>query len=117
MCRSTLGKIRGLKPKVVYWIYTVAVRPILIYTATVWWLIVKLITSKAEMSKLQRMACLGITGAMTTTLTAGIVALLEHPPLHLQLEAEVKAGFNRINGNEQWKPRSEGFGCARMAQN
>jgi hypothetical protein len=56
--------------------------------------------------------CCGTTGAMKTTLAAGIIVLL-----HLQLEAEVKAGINRPNGNNQWKPRSEGFGCACMTQN
>jgi hypothetical protein len=34
MCRSTFGEIWGLKPKVVYWIYTVVVSPITTYAAT-----------------------------------------------------------------------------------
>jgi hypothetical protein len=34
MCRSTFGKTWGLKQKVVYWIYTVVVRPIVTYAAT-----------------------------------------------------------------------------------
>jgi hypothetical protein len=38
-------------------------RPIVTYTATVWWPTVKFKTSKAELSKLQRMVCLGTTGA------------------------------------------------------
>jgi hypothetical protein len=34
-CRSMLGKPWGLKPRVVYWIYTVAVRTTITYAATV----------------------------------------------------------------------------------
>jgi hypothetical protein len=72
-----------------FWIYTVVVRPIVTYAATVWWHRVKIKTSQAEPSKLQRMSCLGITGAMRTAPTA---AILDSPPLHLQVEAEAKAG-------------------------
>jgi hypothetical protein len=34
-CRGTFGRTWGLRPQVVYWIYTVVVRPIVTYTATV----------------------------------------------------------------------------------
>jgi hypothetical protein len=58
ICEGTFGKTRGLKPKVIYWIYTAVVRPIVTYAATVWWPRVKFKTSQAELSKLQRVACL-----------------------------------------------------------
>jgi hypothetical protein len=70
----------GLKPKVLYWIYTAVVRPIDTYSATVWWPRVKFKTSQAELSKLQRVACLGITGAIKTTPTAAMEVLLGPPP-------------------------------------
>jgi hypothetical protein len=35
-CRCIFGKIWGLKPKVVYWIYNAVVRPIITYAATIW---------------------------------------------------------------------------------
>jgi hypothetical protein len=34
-CRGSFEKTWGLKPKVVYWIYTVVVRPIVTYAASV----------------------------------------------------------------------------------
>jgi hypothetical protein len=40
-CRGTFKKTWGLKPKVVYWIYTVVVTPIVTYAATIWWPTVK----------------------------------------------------------------------------
>jgi hypothetical protein len=50
--RGTFEKSWGLKLKVIYWIYSEVVRPIVTYTATVWWPRVKLKTSQAELSKL-----------------------------------------------------------------
>jgi hypothetical protein len=41
---------------------------------------------------------------------------LDSPPLHLQVEAEAKAGNYRLYCNDQWKPKSEGFGYAYMTQ-
>jgi hypothetical protein len=35
--RGTFGKSWGLKPRVIYWIYTAVVRPIATYAATIWW--------------------------------------------------------------------------------
>jgi hypothetical protein len=71
-CRGTFGKTWGLKPMVVYCIYTTVVRPIVTHAATVWWPRVKLKASQAELGKLQRMACLGIARAMRTAQTAAM---------------------------------------------
>jgi hypothetical protein len=73
-------------------------------------------TSRAELSKLQRMACLGITGAIRTAPTAAFEVPLGLPPLHLLLEAEARAGIYRLHCSEQWKPKSKGFGHAHMTQ-
>jgi hypothetical protein len=69
----------------------VVVRPIVTYAATIWWLRVKLKTSP-KLSKLQRVACVGITGAMEV--------LLGLPPLHLQVDAEANIGNYRLRCNE-----------------
>jgi hypothetical protein len=84
-----------------HWIYIAVVRPIVTYAATVWWPRVKLKTSQAELSKLQWIACLGITGAMRTAPTATI---------------EVILGSYRLRCNDQWKPKSEGLGHAYITQ-
>jgi hypothetical protein len=105
----------GPKPRLVYSICTVAVRPTVTYAATVWWPAVEYKTCKAELSKLQRMAYLGITGAMRTP-TAAIRVLLGLPPPHLQLGAEAKAGIYRLGCINQWTPRSEGLGHAFKTQ-
>jgi hypothetical protein len=86
---------------VVYWIYTTVLRPIFTYAVTIWWSSVKLKTSQVELSKLQGMACLGITGAMRTAPTSAMEVLLGLPPLHLQVKVEAKIGNYRLRGNEQ----------------
>jgi hypothetical protein len=113
-CIRTFGKTWGLKPKEVYWMYTAVVRPIVTYAATIWWPRVKhKKKNQAELSKLQKMACLGITGAMRT---APMKVLLGLAPLHLQVEAEAKIGNYRLRCSEQWKHKSECFGHAYMTQ-
>jgi hypothetical protein len=87
-----------------YWIYTAVAGPTITYAATVWRPKVKIKTSHAELTKLQRMTCLGITGAMRTAPRAAIEVLLGLPLLHMLVEAEAKAGNYRrhctmINGN------------------
>jgi hypothetical protein len=57
----------GLKLRVIYYIYTAVVRSMVTYAATVWWTRVKFKLRKAELSKLERMASLGITGEMRIT--------------------------------------------------
>jgi len=70
-----LVELGGLKPSMVHDIFTMVTSPILTYSSMVWWLRVKNV-SRMELSKLQRLACLAITGAMKTTPTAATEILL-----------------------------------------
>jgi hypothetical protein len=88
------------------------VRPVITYASTVWWPRIRYTTCRAKLSKLQRLACLGITGAMKTAPTAAIEVLLGLPPLHLAMEAEAQAGIYRLSCNEQWKPKTIWYGHA-----
>jgi hypothetical protein len=103
-CRGTFGKNWGLKQKVMYWMFIAVVRPIFTYAAIIWWPIVKLKTSQAELSKLQRTACLGITEAIRTVPTTAMEVLLGLPSLHLQMEADAKVENYGLRCNDQWKP-------------
>ena len=58
-------------------------RTILIYALTVWWQRVRYNVSRTELSKLQRLACLAITGAIQMTPTAAMEVLLGLPLLHV----------------------------------
>jgi hypothetical protein len=116
--RGTFGKTWGLKPKVVYWIYTAVVRPIIPYDATIWWPRVKLKTSQAVLSKLKRDGLLGNhrSNENSSNSCNGGPPWTPPSPLHLQVEAETKIGNHRLRCNEQWKPKSEVFGHAYMTQ-
>lgn len=105
LARRIQGKTWGLKPKMMHWLYTVVVRPMITYASLVWWTKTQQHSAIAELSKVQRLACLAITGAMKTAPTAAIETLLNIPPLHIIIMAEAWMGFSRIkrqpmNSNE-----------------
>jgi hypothetical protein len=52
--------------------YTMVVRRIITYAAMIWWPRLKYKISQAKLSKLQRLAWLGITGATRTAPTVAI---------------------------------------------
>jgi hypothetical protein len=54
ICRSTFDKTRGLKPRVVRWIYSVVIRPVSTYGTTVWCPRVKYNVNRTDLSKLYR---------------------------------------------------------------
>jgi hypothetical protein len=85
----------------VHWNYTMVIRPVLTYGSKFWWPRVRYNVSRTELSKLQRLACLAVTGAMKTILTATMEVLLGLPPLHVTTEAEAQAGFYRLMCNHQ----------------
>jgi hypothetical protein len=62
------------------------------------------------------MICLEIVEAMRTAPTAAIEVLLGLLALHLQVEAEAKTENYRLHCNDQWKPKSKGFGHDKMTQ-
>jgi hypothetical protein len=63
------------------------------------------------------MYCNDLKTMFSETTTEAIEVLLGLPPLHLQLEAEVKARIYRLDCNDQWKPTSEGFGHECVTRN
>ena len=43
-----VGIMWGLTPKIVYWLYTAVIRPVINYAAVVWWPRVNLVTVKRQ---------------------------------------------------------------------
>jgi ribonuclease HI len=84
-CRRLLGRNWGLKPKMIYWSYTAIIRPMVTYAAAVWWPKTEQRAAQLLLQKIQRLACLSITGAMRTCPTAAMEALLDLMPLHIQI--------------------------------
>jgi hypothetical protein len=74
----------------VHWLYTRVIRPSILHAPLDWWPKVKKKTTKIHLGRIQRMACLTITGAMKSTPTAAMEVLLNLTPLDLLIMAEAR---------------------------
>jgi hypothetical protein len=63
------------------------IRPSIYYGALVWWPKAMQQTTKTQLGRIQRMACLAVTGAMRSTPTAAMEVLLDLNPLDLLIMA------------------------------
>jgi hypothetical protein len=68
-CRRAYGVTWGPRPRVVYWLYVPIIRPTVTFASLVWSPGCQTASAKKKLSKIQRLACLGVTGAMRTTPT------------------------------------------------
>ena len=84
---SYCGRGWGLTPAMMHRLYCMMVRPIVTYAAVVWWTKVDQSTTQLKLNRIQRIACLRITGAMRTTPTAAMEALLGIYPLHIHIQS------------------------------
>jgi hypothetical protein len=76
----------GLGPNVVHWLYVATVRPTISFASLEWWPGCQTASTRNKLSKAQRLACLGITGAFRTTPTGVVEALVGLPPLDLVIQ-------------------------------
>ncbi|XP_053968462.1 uncharacterized protein LOC128869891 [Anastrepha ludens] len=82
-CKRTVGLKWGLAPKIVHWLYTAIVRPIMTYGVLVWWPSLDKKTSIKKLDSIQRAASLSITGALKTTPTSALSVMLHLLPIDL----------------------------------
>jgi len=101
-CKRALGKKWGLKPIMMYWIYTAVVRPILTYGSLVWWKSLEKDTHHTPLRKIQRSACIAITGALRTTPTSALEVLLHLIPLDLHCKQTAAITSYRLRASQQW---------------
>ena len=87
-CKRMVGNMWGLKPKMMLWIYTAIVRPILSYAAIVWWEKTTRQNVQRKLNKFQRLACLMVLGCSNLTPTAAMEVLIDIPPLHLFIKRD-----------------------------
>jgi len=78
----------GLKPRVDYWLYVSVIRPSFTYAALVWWPGYQTVSAKKKLSRIQRLACLGITEAMRTTPANAMEAIICLPSQDLVVQTE-----------------------------
>jgi len=77
-CRRAYGVTWGLRPRVAHWLHVSTIRPSITFASLVWWPGSQTASAQKKLSRVQRLACLGITGAMRTTPTNAVEALI--PP-------------------------------------
>lgn len=109
-CRRAFGCTWGLQPGILHWMYTAIVRPIITYGAIVWWPRSTKASTRTQLDRVQRLACLGITGAMRTAPTRAIEVLTGLPPLHLVIEHEAMRSAYRLTGLGHWKGEDQPHG-------
>lgn len=101
-CRRAVGRSWGLSPRISLWLYTAVIRPMLCYAAIVWWPRVRQRTTASRLEHVQRLACLCATGAMKTTPTAAMEAILCITPLNLFIEEAALRTALRLESVGLW---------------
>ena len=94
-CRRACGRAWGLGPRVVHWLYVSVIRPSVTFASLVWWPGCQT-ASANKLSRIQRLACLGITGALRTTPTRAMEALICLPHLELVVQGEARMAAHRV---------------------
>jgi ribonuclease HI len=102
--KRAIGRTWGLNPRIVHWLYKAVVRPMITYGSLVWWPKLEQRTAELELTKLQRLACLCITGAMRSTPTAALETLLNLPSLTIYIKAEARMAAYRLQITGNWRP-------------
>ena len=72
------------------------VRPTISFASLVWWPGCLTASTKSKLSKVQRLACLGITGVFQTTPTSAMEVLVGLPPLDLVIQGEASSTAHRL---------------------
>ncbi|XP_073989597.1 uncharacterized protein [Rhodnius prolixus] len=85
-----------------YWMYTAVVRPILAYGCIVWLNATRQKTLCNGLQRVQRLACLLITGALQSTPTAALEFMLRLPPLDIFLRGEALMAARRLESVGTW---------------
>jgi len=93
-CRRACGARWGLRPKVVHWLYVTIIQPSISYASLVWWPGCQTASAKKRLNRIQRCACLGITGAIGTTPTGAMKAITGLLPLDLVIQCEARSAVH-----------------------
>ena len=95
-CRGAYDTTWGVRAKVVHWLYISIIRPSIASVSLVWCPSCQTASAKKRLSRVQRLACLGITGAMRTASTSSMVALTGLLPLQLLVQSEARLAAHRL---------------------
>jgi ribonuclease HI len=103
-CRRAVGGSWGLSPRSMHWIYTAIVRPILCYGALLWAPALKAKACVDHLQKIQRMACLCISGVMRSAPTAALEVALRMLPINIHAQMLARKTHLRLLVQGGWNP-------------
>ncbi|XP_077257725.1 uncharacterized protein LOC143894919 [Temnothorax americanus] len=95
-------------PHIIHWMYTVVIRPIITYGALIWWEAMNKEVNKKSLTKVQRLAALGITGVRNNTAQAALETILNLQPLDLYVKNQAAKGAVRLKESNPEKPINYG---------
>lgn len=96
-CSSYCGRNWGINPRVMNQMYRMVVRPIITYAAWIWWTKVEQKKAEVKLNKIQRLACLLITGAMRSAPTGALEALIGLTPIQIHIkEVAAKSALRHV---------------------
>lgn len=107
-CRRMFSSTWGLKPAVVKWIHTAIIEPQVTYASIVWWPALQRETNKKALNKVYRLALLGISGALRTTPTLALGALLNVASLDITARAKAMCAALRLKFGGKWRKANRG---------
>lgn len=107
-CKKAIGRKWGLSSRLVMWLYTAVIRPILTYGALVWWKCLETGRHLEKITKVQRQICLAITGALRTTASDSLSVILALPPLDILVRQMAANSAARLRTIGMWTDKSYG---------
>jgi len=109
-CKKAIGLRWGMSPRIVNWIYTAVVKPILLYAVALWCK-QRILT---PLKKVQRKAALCISGALRTTPNEALNTILNLPSLDLAGMERAESAAIRLRDTGQWEAKI--YGHAKIIQ-
>lgn len=103
--RGMISKKWGLGPRQALWVYKQIAVPRVTYGAVVWWKAA--ISNKKALESLQRLGTMLITGAVRSTPSKALEALINVLPLDIIIKATATKTCIRLMSHDQWK--NKGF--------
>jgi ribonuclease HI len=104
--RAMISRNWGLSPKQALWVYQQIILPRITYGSIVWWHQAQTVTNAKKLQSFQRLALMMVTGAMRTTPSASLEAILNVSPMDTKIKALAIAGCYRLKKAGTWRQDS-----------
>ena len=93
--RNAAGKLWGLNPKMMLWLYTMIVKPMIVYAALIWARGTLFEPAQTKLTSLQRLALTSMGHFRHSTPTAGLEVITNTIPLWMHIRQEASLGYLR----------------------